>query len=133
MSNRLQQEIEELLEKIERFPPKRPLWKKVLQTVQRGVGNVVHAATAVPFPRVSLGHVALAAIVIVVVAWIAFPFTDVTRWVIIGGILLFVAAFVMSLRRQSRPPTQKYWRDRPIDLSRGGESRSWWERWRNRK
>lgn len=133
MSKRLQQEIEELLEKIERFPPKRPLWKRALRSVQRGIGNVVRAVTTIPLPRVSLGHVALGAIVVVVVAWIAFPFTDVTRWVIIGGILLFVAAFVMSLRRQSRPPTQKYWRDRPIDLSGGGESRSWWERWRKRK
>jgi hypothetical protein len=86
------------------------------------------------FPSLSAGHVLLIAIGIIVAAWLILPNdSDIGRWIIAGGIIAFIAAFIFSLRRQSRPP-EKYWRDRPMDLRRSSDprGRSWWDRLRNR-
>src|SRR5438034_2381934 len=40
--------------------------------------------------------------------------SDLIRWVIIVGFILFIAGFVLSLRRQSRPQ-EKIWRGTPMD------------------
>jgi hypothetical protein len=57
------------------------------------------------------------------------------RMVVIGAIITFVMAFIVSLRRQSssRLP-EKRWRGEPMDLGGGGdEARPWWRRWRGRR
>ena len=85
-------------------------------------------------PSLSAGHVLLIAIAVIVSAWILLPNgSGLGRWIIAGGIIAFIAAFIYSLRRQSKPP-EKYWRDRPLELRRSStpRTRSWWDRWRNR-
>jgi len=127
MPDRIQREVEDLLARLDAFPKKRPIWSRAWSALAdgfRGLGGL-------RFPSLSAGHVLLIAIGIVVVAWVLLPGgSDVTRWVIAGGIVLFIGAFIFSLRKQSRPP-EKYWRDKPLDLH--GGSRSWWDRWRNRR
>jgi hypothetical protein len=82
-------------------------------------------------PALTPGHFLLIAIGVIVVAWVLLPGgSDLARWFIAGGIILFIGAFIFSLRRNSRP-SQQYWRDKPMDLH--GGSRSWWDRWRNRR
>jgi len=82
-------------------------------------------------PRLTAGHVLLIAIAIIVGAYVILGASDAGSWIIAGGIIAFIAAFIFSLRRQTRPP-EKYWRDRPLDLRRSGpRSRSWWDRWRH--
>jgi hypothetical protein len=90
----------------------------------RRVGGAVH------FPALSAGHVLLIGIALIVGTWVLIPGADIARWLIAGGIVLFIGAFIFSLRRQSRPP-ERYWRDKPMDVH--GGSRSWWDRWRNRR
>lgn len=135
MSDRIQREVDELLRKLDVLPPKRPLsWriKRVLGAPFRAIGSLL---AGVSLPHVSAGHILLAAIIIIVVAYVAGGSGGLWNWIIAAGILLFIAAFVMSLRRQGPGASggQKYWRDRPLDLRRGGDQRSWWDRWRGRR
>jgi hypothetical protein len=130
MPDRIQEEIEELLAKLDTFPPKRPFLARVrsgIGGVFRGIGGLI---SSIPFPHLSAGHVLLIAIAMIVIAFMVGGSSDIVRWVIIGGFVLFIAAFVMSLRRHSRPP-EKLWRGKPMDLGGPGVGerlRSWWRR-----
>ena len=127
MPDRIQREVEDLLSRIDAFPRKRPLWSRA----RSAIGGWLHNLRSLSLPRLSAGHVLLIAIGIIVAAWVILPGgTDAVRWVIAAGIVLFIGAFIFSLRRQSRP-AEKYWRDKPLDLH--GGSRGWWDRWRNRR
>jgi hypothetical protein len=116
MPNRIEREVEELLESLDAKAPKKPLTSRLgdaLATPFRAIGD---ALGGLGLPRITAGHVLLAAIVIIVVAWVVGGASDLWRWVIAFGIVLFIGAFLWSLRRQSRPP-EKYWRDKPLDLN----------------
>jgi hypothetical protein len=127
MPDRLQREVEDLLSRLDKFPPRKPLWKRVRDSL---VGSVRRVGGAVHFSALSAGHVLLIGIALIVGTWVLIPGADIARWLIAGGIVLFIGAFIFSLRRQSRPP-ERYWRDKPMDVH--GGSRSWWDRWRNRR
>lgn len=130
MPDRLQQEIDDLLTRLDTFPPKRSLWSRLRRVVSRGVGSIARPLTDIPLPNLSAGHVLLIAIGVIVIGYLALPEgSDLTRWIVAGAILAFIAAFVMSLRRHSKPP-QKYWRDKPLDTRSPGRLRSWWDRQR---
>jgi hypothetical protein len=129
MSNRIQREVEELLDKLEKFPPKRPLSARIggaLTAPFRAVLDFVSGIT----PRVTAGHVLLAGLAIIVIAYVLGGTQDIWRWVIVLGFVIFIGAFLSSLRRQSSGPKEKYWRDKPLDLRQRG---SWWDNWRNKR
>jgi len=127
MSDRIQREVEELLAKLDTFPPKRSPWVRLRDSFSRGAQRLGD----IRVPRLTAGHVLLIAIAIIVGAYVILGASDAGSWIIAGGIIAFIAAFIFSLRRQARPP-EKYWRDRPLDLRRSGpRSRSWWDRWRH--
>lgn len=130
MPDRLQQEIEELLARLDTFPPQKPLLRRVVDGVAAPFRRARRWLAGVGLPRLSAGHVLLLAIAVIVIAYLGLPGGGLTRWIIAAGLVIFVAAFIMSLRRQSRPP-EKYWRDRPMNLEGPGVSerlRSWWRR-----
>src|SRR5437870_5651319 len=135
MPNRIQQEVDELLAKLEASRPKRPFWSKVGDAIRSAGRSAADSIRGIAWPRLSAGHLLLLAVAVVVVAYLWDPTASgAVRWIIAGGIVAFVLAFVFSLRRQSRPP-QKYWRDKPMDLRTPGPGtklRSWWDR-RNRR
>ena len=132
MPDRIEREVEELLAKLDTFPPRRSSWKRFRSSISRSLQRL----SALRLPSLSAGHFLLIAIAVIVLAYVILPSgSELGRWIIAGGILAFIAAFVFSLRRQSKPP-EKYWRDRPLDVRRssgtGTRTRSWWDRWRNR-
>jgi hypothetical protein len=130
MPDRIQQEIEELLAKLDTFPPKRPFWTRVRDRIGGFFGEIGHTLSSIPFPRLSAGHVLLIAIAVIVIVSLADFGGGLTRWIIAGAIVAFIGAFVMSLRRHSRPE-EKLWRGKPMDLSGpsvGERLRSWWRR-----
>ena len=131
MSNRIQREVEELLDKLEKFPPKRPLSARIADALAAPFRAVGRALGGITLPRVTAGHVLLAGLAIIIVAYVVGGTDSGWRWVIAGGIVLFVGAFVFSLRRQSSGPQEKYWRDKPLDLQR--QRGSWWDNWRNKR
>jgi hypothetical protein len=128
MPDRIQREVEELLAKLDSFPPRRPFWTRIRDGFSRGFQHL----GGIRLPNLSAGHVLLISIAVIVGGYVILGGSDAGKWIIAGGILAFIAAFLFSLRRQSRPP-EKYWRDRPMDLRRSApRGRSWWDRWRNR-
>ena len=131
-SDRIQQEVDELLANIEKFPPPRSLRRRISDLVSAPFRAVSRRLSGLNRPRISAGHVLLAAIVLIVIAYVSGFSSGFWVWVGLAGAALFVAAFVISLRRQSKPPAQRYWRDRPLDVDDRGSGRSFWDRWRGR-
>jgi len=136
MSSKLERDIEEVLAKIDRFPPKRSLWSRVRRRFADVFDGIGRAVGGLPRPRLSVGQVLLLGIALIVIAYV---FGDslggsVVRLVVIGAIVLFIGAFIFSLRRQSasRLP-EKRWRGQPMDLDQPHGTGSWWKRWRSRR
>jgi hypothetical protein len=130
MSTKLERDIEEVLAKIERFPPKRSLRRRVW-------GRVAGALASVPRPRVSVAQVLLLGMALIVIGYVfgdSLGGASLVRLFIIGAIVLFIGTFIFSLRRQSasRLP-EKRWRGQPMDLDEARGPGSWWDRWRSRR
>jgi hypothetical protein len=129
MPNRIEREVEELLQSLDANPPRRPLSTRIGDAISAPFRAVRRGLQSIALPNITAGHVLLAAIGIIVVAWVVGGAADAWRWVLAGGIVLFIGAFLWSLRRQSRPP-DKYWRDKPLELRQRG---SFWDIWRNKR
>ena len=137
MSSKLDRDIEEVLAKIERFPPKRPLRSRIRRRLAKAVDGIGRALSGVPKPRVNVGQVLLLGIAIIVIAYVfgdSIGSRSLVKLFIGAGIAIFVVAFILSLRRQSasRLP-EKRWRGQPMDLGQPRDADSWWKRWRSRR
>ena len=132
MSSKLERDIDEVLAQIDRFPPKRSRWSRIRRRVANAVGGVGEAISSVRWPRIGIGQVLLIAIAVIVIAYYGFRNSDIGSILIFGGILVFIGAFIFSLRRHSgsRSP-EKRWRGQPMDMDEPGDS--WWKRWRSRR
>ena len=135
MSSKLERDIEEILAQVEKFPkPSRS--RRLRRRLSNAAGAAGAALASLPRPRISVGQVLLLGIALVVIGYVfgdSFGSPSLVRGFIIGGIVLFIGAFIFSLRRQSasRLP-EKRWRGQPMDLHPGGEA-PWWKRWRSRR
>lgn len=137
MSSKLERDIEEVLAKIERFPPKQSLWRRVRRRLGAALESLGRALAGLPRPRVSVGQVLLLGMALIVIAYVfgdSLGGGSIVRLFIIAAIVLFIGAFIFSLRRQSasRLP-EKHWRGQPMDLDEARGSGSWWNRWRSRR
>ena len=127
MPDKIQREVEDLLERLDKFPPPKPWHVRLRDSIADGIVGVLDAFASIPFPRLSAAHVVLISILVMVLTFLVFGSDGFGRWIIIGAVLVFIAAFAFSLRRKSSPGEQKYWRDRPMDIDdpsgRGGRRR----------
>ncbi len=137
MPTKLERDIEEVLAKIDRFPPRRSLRSRIRRRLAGPFGGPGRAMASLPRPRVSVGQVLLLGIALIVIAYVfgdSLGGASLVRLFIISAVLLFIGAFIFSLRRQSasRIP-EKRWRGQAIDLSQESDSEPWWKRWRSRR
>lgn len=136
MTDRLQREIDEILARLDSFPPRRSLWWRLRRRVGGVLGGLGRGLRGLRLPRLSMGQLLLLGIAVIVIAYLLEPGgANVARYVIVAGIVIFLAAFILSLRRQTRPP-EKRWRGQPMELGGpdvGQRLRSWWGRWRGRR
>lgn len=123
MPDRIQQEVEELLARLDKFPPRRSLRYRLTRAIKAPFRAVGGWWSNINLPNIHAGHVLLLAVIVLVVAFVAGGSGGLWTWVIAGAILTFVGAFVWSLRQRSRPNAPKYWRDRPMDLNDRGSRR----------
>lgn len=134
MSDRLQQEIEEILGKYKKFPLREPLWRRIRRRLSRWLSSVSQWSAS-HLPRITVGRVMLVgAAIIVVFYFFEFGGDSVARSMIVAGLIIFVAAFIFSLRRRPRY-VEKRWRGQPLEIDEPGVGerlRSWWSRWRSR-
>lgn len=137
MSSKLERDIEEVLAKIDRFPPKRPLRSRVRRRLAAAFDSIGRGVAGLPRPRVSVGQVLLLGIALIIIAYVfkdSIGDASIVRMLVIAAVILFIGAFIFSLRRQStsRLP-EKRWRGQPMDLDEERGSGSWWNRWRSRR
>jgi VIT1/CCC1 family predicted Fe2+/Mn2+ transporter len=134
MSDRLQQEIEEILGKYKRFPLREPLWRRIRRRLSRWL-NSLGQWRASHLPRITLGRVMLVGMAMIIAAYFfGFGSDSIARSVIVAGLILFIGAFIFSLRRRT-PYVEKRWRGRTVQIGQPAVSerlRSWWDRWRSR-
>lgn len=134
MSSKLERDIEEVLAKVDRFPPKRSLRSRARRRLASAIDGIGQALSGLPRPQISVGQVLLLAMAVIVIAYFGFRGSSIGSILIFGGILAFIVAFIFSLRRQStsRLP-EKRWRGQPMDLEAPRGQDSWWKRWRSRR
>ena len=133
MSDRLQQEIEDILGKYKRFPLREPLWRRIRRRLSRWLSSV-RQWSASHLPRITVGRVMLVGVALIIAAYFGFGGKSITQMVLVAGLILFAAAFIFALRRRPRY-VEKRWRGQTIELDEpglGARLRSWWDRWRSR-
>ncbi|MBX7111476.1 MAG: hypothetical protein K1X87_06465 [Dehalococcoidia bacterium] len=140
-SDRLEREINEILEKIDRFPT--PAERRRRQTSKRfsGATNAIssgaHGVTR-ELGRASLSQMMLLAFVFILASLFLRSVPFAWPWLLYAGLVLFLTSFVLMIVSGSRggsggPGGQQYWRGRPVSYdsgSLGSRMRRWWGRQR---
>lgn len=144
--DRVQREIEELLDRIDNFVPEERFMSKVKSRRKAEAGPSLPSrawgAVKKPFKRVTLGHVMLLGLAMVVSAWLVGDIYGGYRGIVtLTGTALMIGAFVMSFlgwdsRRtiaSGRP--EKRWRGQVIEYnepSSGSGIKGWFRNRRRR-
>ncbi|MFQ6019745.1 MAG: hypothetical protein ACE5KW_03215, partial [Dehalococcoidia bacterium] len=93
MPDKIQREIDEILNRLERFPPKRPLWSRLRAAVTSFWRRLTGLGASLPRPRLSIGQLLLLGGAIVVVAYVLdIGSGNVNRLIIGAGRGLFILA-----------------------------------------
>lgn len=134
MADNLEREVEEILRKLDKFVPEESPLTRSRRRLGHAASGLVQGAL-VRLSRISLGQVMLVSVLLVAAAFLFRAANPIlARWVIIGGIIFFFTAFLLSLRG-GRSSDEKVWRGRVIDLSEpslADRLRNWLRR-RNRE
>lgn len=137
MSDQLDQEVEDLLGKIEDFEWHRRQRRGHSRARQAWSTFWQRAADrlAQRLVRFTAGHLMLAGFLILIVG-LVFRLRGLGIWFALAGILLFFLGLTWSMRSGGRPSAYStrggFWRDRYVtydDQARGG-LRGWFRRWR---
>ena len=132
MADKVQREIEELLDKLDNFVPEERFASKIRdrrkqEKAAQRTGPTVGERIGKRLAGLTLGHLMLGGIGFVLVAWIfQDPLGGAARWITIAGIVLTVAAFALSIINRgsgARTPVvrtgtgrvQKRWRGQIIE------------------
>jgi uncharacterized membrane protein YfcA len=117
MADRIEREIEEILKKIENFPERGKGAPRPPRRPSSPGGTTAHRWLA----RVSLRKVMMWALFAVIVAFLGRSIPG-AYWLMIGALIVFVTAFILSTRggpSVAQAP-EKRWRGQPLDLRRPG-------------
>jgi hypothetical protein len=116
MPDELEREIEEILSKIDKFPKESAFGRLRRRSVNRFRRWRRHLAPRLP--RVSLGHVMAAALLLIILAY-AFRSSAFGRYAFAVGLVLLFSAIAVSFFTARRPKQKqgKRWRGQVVDLS----------------
>jgi hypothetical protein len=116
MADRIEREIEEILRKLDNFVP-----DKARRPARRVRQPFVVAQTWIArrLAHISLNTVMMWALVAFIITFFLSRGIPGASWIMIGSLLVFGTAFLLSRRGGSTagPATQKRWRGQPLDLS----------------
>lgn len=136
--DKVQREIEELLDRLDNFVPEDRLASKIQKRrrAETGPGPIERAWKRVS--RLSLGQAMLAGLALIVISWIfRSPLGSFASPVMIVGIVLVIGAFVLSVVNGDSRRTitggrqEKRWRGQVIDYSEPSTAsriRDWFRR-----
>ena len=118
--DKIKREIEDILNKLDEFVPDESPSEKMRRRSSGAAASVVRAILA-PFTRIQIRQVMLAALVIMVVGFLAMRIHPIFgRYALVAGVILFMTSFALSFfSRSSNPPpaADKSWRGQSIDLN----------------
>ena len=138
MTDRLEREIEEILDKIEQFPSPESRRARARKLAVRRLGGAIadrQRAFASQLGRISMSQVMLVSFLLILGYFFFGRYSPVLmRWVLYGGIILFVTSFTIlmfSRRASPRASSQERWRGRPVQPvgrypTLGERLRGWW-------
>jgi len=141
--DKVQREIEELLDKLDNFIPEERFAEKIRSRRRQQrtrTGPSVWDKAAARFSQISLGHVMIAGVVLMIVGYFfRDPLGDADRWVMLAGLGLTLLAFALSVMSGGGHRTtigarrvQKRWRGQVIEYhaepSRMERIREWFRR-----
>lgn len=145
MPSRVEREIEEILSKLDGLPPSSRPPTRLRRTWRSRLGrSITRLRERLPgLPSINPGSMMLLGLCMILSAlFLRMISPELTRWVVIVGLVLFFASFVLSFRRggggSSLTSGDTYWRGQRIPRSalRGPSMadrlRGWWRR-RNRR
>ena len=133
--DKIQREIEDILNKLDTFIPEESAASRVRRRSSDAASNALRALIA-PFAGISIRHVMLTALVLIIVGFVGMRVNPlIGRWMLVGGVILFLTSFALSfVGRSSGPaPSERRWRGRSIELNEpglAGRLRAWF---RNRR
>jgi hypothetical protein len=140
-SDRLEREIEEILNKIEHFPDAETRRTRARKRALRTLGSAIaerQRAVARALGRIAISQVMLVAFLMILAAF--FFRAGPMIWVLYAGIVLLVssAAIMMFTRGKGGSMVEQRWRGREIQYSTRGSSlaqrlRRWWDSRRTRR
>ena len=113
MSDRIEREIDEILRKLDGVVPgkvRRPA-RRVGQPFSAAQGWLVHSLAGI-----SLRQVMMWSLFTVIVTFFLRGIPGAS-WVMIGALIVFATAFLLSRVGGSKPQSQVRWRGQPLDLS----------------
>ena len=128
MSKRIHQEVEDLLNQLEKFPSRRPLNYRLRVVISSRRHLLLKAVRSLSYP--SVGQIVVAGIILIIIAWVLNSSNAIINQSLIAvGAGLIILGFALSFRRKSRP-TERRWRGQILDLPQppSGRVRSWWNR-----
>ncbi len=114
MPDELEREIEEILNKIDKFPKENAfgrLRRRWARRFRRWRSSLV-----LRLPHISLGHVMAAALLLIILAY-AFRSSTFGRYAFAVGLVLLFSAIAVSFFTARRPKQEKRWRGQVVDLS----------------
>ncbi len=124
-SNRLEREIEEILDKIEQFPDAQARRKRSSNRIVRGFGAAIsdrQRAIARSLSRFSVSQVMLGSFLLILTSLFFRPAAPLLMgWVLYAGIALFVTTFAFMVfgGRSSSAAGSQRWRGRAIESTSG--------------
>ena len=139
MTERLEREIEEILDKIEQFPSPESRWARAQKQAIRRFGGVFaerQRAFASQLGRISMSQVMLASFLLILGALFFRRLGPANQWLLYAGIILFITSFaVLMFTRRSSPAgamPHERWRGRPVRSAQPGTNlvervRMWWQ------
>jgi len=123
MSDRLEREIEEILDKIEHFPTPESRRARARKRYVRQLGSSIaqrQRAFASQLGRISMSQVMLISFLMILGSlFLRRAIPVVTPWLLYAGIILFVTSFAILMfskgSTSSGPSAQQRWRGREIE------------------
>lgn len=127
--DRIQREIEDILNRLDDFVPEESVTSRVRRRSSGAAGSFLQTILA-PIASISLRHVMMTSLVLILVGFIGMRVDPIIgRWALIGGVILFLTTLALSIFHKPAPPaTEKRWRGQPMDLSEptlGDRLRAW--------
>lgn len=125
MPDKVQQEIEELLDKLDNFIPEERFASKARSRRRRQrLASVLEPLRrlSASLPRISLGHVMLTGLALLLIGtFFGGRLGDTANWMIIAGLVLAGGSFVLSIAGGGRPAggrrVEKRWRGQVIEYA----------------